>query len=434
MFGSTNDNRPRRVGLVSVTVTLGLFLSGCGGGGAADNGDVELNFTWWGAEARAGVTEKVIDAFEEQNPGITINSDWASWDGYWDRLATTTAGGDAPDVMQMDESRIAAYGERGALLDLSTVESALDLSNMQSEVLLTGEVQESLVGVPVGVALFSVGVNPELLERAGLEMPDDTTWTWDDFVEMSAEVSAQLGDEGITGMNFFGTQISELGMFARQRGQEVFPRDGEEPVSRETLEEYFEFALELIETGAAPGASMQTENVTASLEQQPFGTNTTAFHLLFHTQIQAFVNASGSDLKLLRLPTVTEGESPRMTNKASMYWSISSRSEHPEEAAKFVDFLVQNEDAAKILLVERGVPAIPAIQDAMRPQLDETGLMSLDFAADLQDEVIDPPQVTPANGSEFGSEISRIGSEVLFGRQTPAQGADSLLTVIENLR
>lgn len=435
-FKKTNTRR-RGTAVAATTAAIALALSACGGGGggsSADDGPVELNFTWWGADARAQLTEEVIAEFEEQNPDITIKANWTAWDSYWDKLATSTAGGDAPDVMQMDESRIAAYGERESLLDLNTVGDTLDLSSMTPEVLNTGKVQDAIVGAPVGVGIFSVGVNPEILERAGLEMPDDTTWTWDDFVDMSAQVTEELGDEGITGFDFFGTQSSELGAFVRQHGEELFPREGETPVSAETLEKFFTFALELVDAGATPDASTQTQNVTAPLEQQPFGTNTTAFHLQFHTQIQAFVDASGSELVLLRLPAQAEGESSRMVNKASMYWSISSRTEHPEEAARFVDFLINDEDAAKILQVERGVPAIPAVQEAIRPDLGSTGAMALDFAAEMQEEVVEPPQVTPSNASEFGSELSLIGSEVLFGRQTPQQAAEATLAVLENLR
>ena len=51
-----------------------------------------------------------------------------------------------------------------------------------------------------------------------------------------------------------------------------------------------------------------------------------------------------------------------MVNKASMYWSVSARSEHPEAGAKLVDFLLTDPAATKILTTERGIPAIPAVQ------------------------------------------------------------------------
>jgi multiple sugar transport system substrate-binding protein len=56
------------------------------------------------------------------------------------QLATMTAGDNSPDVIQMDESYIAAYGARDALLDLGTVKDNLDLSAMDAKVLGTGKV------------------------------------------------------------------------------------------------------------------------------------------------------------------------------------------------------------------------------------------------------------------------------------------------------
>lgn len=421
-------SKKRLATALAAATVLAFGLTSCASG--ESDGPVDLRFSWWGGDARAQITEEVIAEFESQNPDITITPEPGEWSAYWDRLATATAGGDAPDVMQMDESYIGAYGERGALLDLGTQSEILDVSDMDENVLGTGEVDGALVGIPVGIAIYSVGVNPSILERAGVEMPDDTTWTWDDFIEISTQVSDALGSEGITGFDFYGSDAAELGAFARQAGQEIFPREDEEPVTAETIEAYFERGLEMIETGATPEASLQNEGGTAALDQSPFATNRSAFHMQFHTQIQAFASASGSDMQLLRLPAASEGESPKMVNKASMYWSISSQTEHPEEAARFVDFLINDEDAAQILLVERGVTAIPEIQAAIQPSLDATGQMSLQFASTMQDEVVEPPQVTPATASGWGDAFQRIGSDVKFGIQTPAEAAQATLDLL----
>ena len=115
------------------------------------------------------------------------------------------------------------------------------------------------------------------------------------------------------------------------------------------------------------------ENTTAALDASLFATNKAAFHLLFHTQISAFGAASGTELKLLRLPAQKAGESPKMVNKASMYWSISARSKHTEAAAKLVDFLMTDPAATKILTTERGIPAIPAVQKEIAPAAGPAG-------------------------------------------------------------
>ena len=286
------------------------------------------------------------------------NSEFGS---YWDKLATQTAANDPPDVIQMDEAYIAAYGGRDALLDLSTQSSVLDLSAMDAKVLDTGKVGGAWSVRRWRRALLGCGQSGAA-EAGRPGVPDDKTWTWDDLTTMASTVTQKLGSKGVVGMDFFGLSAAEIGVWARQRNQEVFPIEGQTAVTQETLVSFFEFAQRMVETEATPPAGSQVENTTRALDASPFATNTAAFHLLFHTQIAAFVAASGSDLQLLRLPARASGESPRMVNKASMYWSLPARGEHSEEAAKLVSFLMTDPAAVKILQVERGVPAIPAVQ------------------------------------------------------------------------
>ncbi len=425
---------------MTIMVCLVLLAAGCApgtvgdGGSGGSDGQVALRMSTWGNDSRLKLTEEAVAAFEQANPGITVQVENSDWTGYWDKLATQTAANDPPDVIQMDEASIAAYGGRGALLDLSTKSSVLDLSAMDAKVLDTGKVSGTQVGAPVGVALFSVGVNPELLKQAGLKMPDDKTWTWDDLATMASTVTQKLGSKGVVGMDFFGVSAAEIGVWARQRNQEVFPIEGQTAVTSDTLVSYFEFAKRMVETKATPAAGSQVEDLTKALDSSRFATNKAAFHLQFHTQIAAFVAASGSDLRLLRLPAPAPGKPARMVNKASMYWSMPAKGEHSEEAAKLVSFLMTDPAAVKILKVERGVPAIPAVQSQIEPVLDATGKMSLTFARDLQDEVVPPPQVTPQNASGYGAEATRIGTDVLFDRKTPADAAGELLGVIESSR
>lgn len=420
-----------------VLVCLALVAAGCGGGGndaGSKGGEVTLRMSTWGNDSRLRLTEEAKTAFEQANPGIKVQVENSEWGGYWDKLATMTAGNTAPDVIQMDEAYIAAYGGRGALLDLGKQSSVLNLSAMDAKVLDTGKVDGALVGAPVGVGIFSVGVNPDLLKRAGLKMPDDKTWTWDDFATMAATVTEKLGSEGVTGMDFFGFTSAEMGAWTRQHEQELFPTEGQTRVTAETLQSYFEFAKRLQETKATPAADSQVQDQTAALDGSKFAQGKAAFHLQFHTQIAAFVAASKADLKLLRLPAQAKGESPRMVNKASMYWSVSSRSDYPAEAAKLISFLMTDPAAVKILKVERGIPAIPAVQSQIEPLLDPTGKMALEFARQLQAEVVTPPQVTPQNASGFGTEVTPIGTDVLFGRKTPADGAQGVLTLLDSLK
>jgi multiple sugar transport system substrate-binding protein len=414
-----------------------LIAAACAPGsqsGSSSDEGTTLRISTWGNDSRIKLTQQALDAFTAANPDIKVTLENSEWGSYWDKLATSTAANDSPDVIQMDESYIAAYGARGALLDLDTVKDNLDLSAMDAKVLNTGKVDGTLVGAPIGLTNFSVAVNPELLQKAGVAMPDDKTWTWDDLAALSAQVTKKLESEGVYGLDGFGAGAAEIGPWARQHGEEIWPTEGQPAVSQATLTSYFDYANKLIAMKATPAASVQVENSTVALDASMFATNKAAFHLIWNTQVSAFGSASGTELKLLRLPAQTKGESPKMVDKASMYWSVSARSEHPEAAAKLIDFLLTDPAATKILTTERGIPAIPAVQEEIAPLVDPQAKVALTFAQSVRPELVPPPQVTPQNASAFGTEFTSAGTEVLFGRLSPADGATKVLSLIDSMK
>ena len=428
--------RPRLLTALLLLICL-LAAAGCAPGQSrrseGDSGGVTLRVSTWGNDSRVKLTQEAVDAFTAANPDIKVTLDNTDWGGYWDKLATMTAGDNSPDVIQMDESYIAAYGARDALLDLGTVKDNLDLSAMDAKVLDTGKVGGTLVGAPIGLANFSVGVNPEVLKKAGVSMPNDKTWTWDQLAQVAAQVTGKLGSEGVYGFDGFGTGAAELGAWARQNGEEVWPTDGP-GLSQATITSFFDYANKLIAMKATPPAEVQVENATAVLDQSLFATNKAAFHLLFHTQISAFGAASGTEMKLLRLPAQATGEPPNMVDKASMYWSVAARSKQAEASAKLIDFLLTDPAATKVLTTERGIPAIPAVQKEVAPLLDPQAKIALEFTQSVTSELVPPPQVTPPNASGFSAEFTPVGTDVLFGRTSPADVATKVLSIIQSMK
>ena len=428
-------SRRRRL-VTALLVPLCLVASAACAPGQSQSGSEEgatLRVSTWGNDSRLKLTQQAAAAFTAANPGIKVTVENNDWSAYWDKLATMTAGNNAPDVIQMDESYIAAYGAREALLDLNTVKGNLDLSAMDPKVLETGNVAGTLVGAPIGVANFSVAANPEVLKKAGVSVPSDETWTWDQFGEAAAQVTEKLGSQGVYGLDGFGTGTAELGAWARQKGEEVWPTDGP-GVSHATVTSFFDYANKLVAMKATPPAGRRVENSTAVLDQSLFATNKAAFHLLFHTQISAFAAASGTQMKLLRLPAQATGQSPKMVNKASMYWSVSARSKQVDASAKLIDFLLTDPAATKVLTTERGIPAIPAVQKEVAPLLDPQAKVALEFSQSIASELVPPPQVTPPNASGFSSEFTPVATEVLFGRSSPADGATKVLSIIQSMK
>ncbi|SDI94082.1 multiple sugar transport system substrate-binding protein [Lentzea albidocapillata subsp. violacea] len=417
--------------LLSLTASL---LAACGSGSEAGGEltaePVTLRFTWWGADDRHKRTQQVIEMFQKKHPNITVKGEFKEWNGYWDSLATTMAANDAPDIMQMDEQYIASYAERGALLDLNEAKKHLDTADFDQKALATGAVDGKQYGLPVGLAMYSMVVNTDLLAKYGIPVPDDTKWTWDDVRSIGEQVSKAGGGQ-VFGVQSPGiNDTAGLSIRARQQGKALFDAEGKVVLPPEIATKYWTYIQDLAKAGIAAPPSVTVEKASAGLNQSATATNTAAFGLWWNTQLTALTAASGAKLKLLRLPEESQAKSPGAYYKPSMFWSISSRSEHPAEAAAFVSFLANDEEAAKVLLTERGVPANVKIRAAIAGQLKETDKAAKEYLDTVP--VSDPPRITPNGASTTDAILKRHTEDVLFGRTTPEAAAASFIKEVQS--
>jgi len=419
-------------GFVAIAAAAALTLSACAGGSTSSDTakladePVTLRFTWWGNDVRTAITEEVIAAFENEHPNITIEAQFSDWAGYWDKLATETAANDAPDIMQMDEKYISTYGGRGALLDLKTAGDPVDVSNFPKSAIDSGTMDGALYGIPVGLAAYAFVVNPTLLEAAGVEMPDDKTWTWDDLEKVGDAVSA-AGGGSVFGIQSWGFDDGGLNSWARQHGDALYNDKNEVVIKPETIISWWEYLLKLTDEGVTPPPSATIEKQSAGLAESFIATNTAAFASYWHSQLTALTTASGSPLELMRIPTSDGAEEGSAYYKPSMYWSVSSRTEHPAEAALFLDYMLNSKEAADLLLTERGVPANEEIRSYIAPKLSDTDKGVVAFVDELADEVGEPAPITPPGASVVEELMKRYTEQVLFGQTTPEQAADGFI-------
>ncbi|MFC7879805.1 ABC transporter substrate-binding protein [Isoptericola sp. NPDC057391] len=428
---ATRAARRRGVALVALTAAGALALTACSGDSGAmpsdddggGDGDVEIRFAWWGSDDRHKTTQQIIDLFEEKNPGITVVPDYTDWDGYWDKLATATAGGDTPDVITQEERYLSDYASRGVIGEMTGV----DTSEIPEDILGTGEVDGKLVGIPTGVNAYAMVADPQIFADAGVEMPDDTTWTWDEYVDIAGKIAKGAGD-GVWGAQDYGFNEAGLNVLARQKGESLYTEDGTLGVSKETVAEFFQTSLDLMANGGQPDASRSVEYQNAGPEGSLLGTNAGAMGVWWSNQLGALSDASGHELELLRLPGESEFERTGMYFKPAMYYSISAKTEHPEESAKLVDFLLNDPEVAKLQLTDRGLPANMSVREAILPELTAADQKVADFMADLEPDIVDNPVVPPNGANEIQDIMIRINTEVLFERMTPEEAADAFLT------
>ncbi|WP_286218526.1 ABC transporter substrate-binding protein [Paraoerskovia sediminicola] len=388
---------------------------------AEDDGPVEIRFAWWGSDTRHETTQQVIDLFEEKNPDITVVPDFTDWGGYWDKLATTVAGGDTPDVITQEERYLTDYAARGVLADLNEI--GLDTSAIDEAVIESGTVADGLYGVATGVNAYSIVADPKAFEDAGVDMPDDTTWTWQDFVDVSNEISKATPDDTF-GVQEFGGNEAGFSIFARQHGQSLYTPDGTLGYDDALLAEWYQTTVDLIDGGGEPDAARSVEIAEGGPEQSLIGTNKGAMGFWWSNQLGAISDAAGRDLELLRVPGESEFDRTGMYFKPAMYYSVAKDTEHPEAAAKFVDFLVNDPEAGALILSDRGLPSNTDVREAIAGDLSPVDQQVADFLKDLEDEIVDGPAVPPEGAADIPEISGRINTEVIFDRMSPQEAAE----------
>ena len=85
----------------------------------SNSGSANLVMAWWGNQTRNERTQKIIDLYSEQNPGVAIDGQFSEFNDYWQKLATAAAGHSMPDIVQMDYKYLNQYVTNGLLVDLT---------------------------------------------------------------------------------------------------------------------------------------------------------------------------------------------------------------------------------------------------------------------------------------------------------------------------
>ncbi|KIC65428.1 ABC transporter substrate-binding protein [Pseudarthrobacter phenanthrenivorans] len=419
----------RMVKTLATAAALALLASGCSSSSAGDSGgNVTVRFTWWGNDLRNKQTQQVIDAFQASHPNIRIQAEPGVWSSYWDKLATTTAANDSPDIIQMDQAYIAEYGGRGALLDLSK-QGNIDTSKIDRDALTSGQVDGKQYGLSTGQNAKAVMINTKMFRDYGVPIPDDKTWTWDDYTTTAAQIAAAAAKAGQTNYgSSYSLTDSDLNTWAMQHGGSLYSADRGLGFTEDTATSFFQNVLNLRNRNAAPPANIATEDISAPVEQTLFATGKTAMSWWWTNQVNALQSALKTEVKILRAPSSTgSARDNGMSYKPSMFWSVSSRSKHPKEAAEVVNYLLNNLDAAKTILTERGFPTNSEVQAAIDPLLTPADKAAAAFLKDIKPDLKNVPPVPPTGSSGVQALIQRYCTDVLFDRKSPSDAAKGLI-------
>ncbi|MBD8070609.1 ABC transporter substrate-binding protein [Bacillus sp. PS06] len=394
--------------------------SSTGGEDSGEEGVVTLRMSWWGSQSRHDQTKEIIDLFEKENPNIKIEPSFTGFDGYFDKMAAEAAGNNLPDIMQQNFGEyLNQYADKGLLEDLTPfVENGtINMDGVSETVLESGTQDGQLLGIPTGTNALVAFYNQDMFDEAGVSAPADD-WTWDDFAKISEDIAAATGK--------YGARLMEpknlFEYYLRTQGYKMFNEDGTGLGydDDQLLVNYFNMNKELVEKKALPAYDVIQQ--IKGVEDELIARGDAAIDFRWSNQATA-VTATIPDANIQMQVLPGPGNDQGMYLKPAMLWSIPKSSKHKEEAAKFIDFFINNIEVYNISGSDRGVPLKQEIRDELAANLSETDKKVFDYISKVTEKSSPIDSNFPASASEVLDRLATFDEQVIYGQLSPEEGA-----------
>lgn len=164
----------KTLAVTAAAVVAAMTLAACGGGdsgsGGEDGGDVTMTF-WHNSTTGDGKAywEDTVAAFEEANPGVTINIQSIQNEDMDGKLQTALNSGDAPDIfMARGGGKLADVVEAGQAMDLTDALTQETRDALGEASLAAFSVDGSVYGVPTAVLPGGLYYSKDLFAQAGI--------------------------------------------------------------------------------------------------------------------------------------------------------------------------------------------------------------------------------------------------------------------------
>lgn len=299
--------------------------------------DIELEF--WTINLKKnfeGYITNMLETYEEQNTGVTIN--WVDVPGadVTKKLITALASGDVPDVVNLATADMSQIAEYQALLPLNSVADEQAFEPYVDGMLESLKRGDDIMGVPWYTAGPLVQyINTDLYEQAGLDPEKPAT----NFAELHAygkQIHEQLpnvyGDNTVPSIEIM---ISEgLPILNEDRTEAVF--NSPEHVK------FVESFVEAYKNGAlAPGAVVRDDR---QLQQTMENGQTAHVGQSVSTVIVSWSKNNPDLIPKVKVAPAVTGKGDVLAIKGYQTFVVPKKTKHPEKAVDLALFVTNHDN------------------------------------------------------------------------------------------
>ena len=399
------------VAIAAVAGASALVLTGCTAP-AEDSGPVTITYTnFISNDGNEDNLQTIVDAFEKENPDITVEVTTLPYGDYGTALQTDLAAGTVSDVFDIEYANYASYQANGVL---APIEVANPDAYRQSllEAYSTDGTSYALPSSFSDVVLY---YNADLFDAAGLDYPTND-WTWADEKEaaeaLTDAAAGQWGDhQPISFYEYYKALAQNGGQFLNDDKTAVAFNSPEGIEAAEWLVNKSGTVMPTIEQGQG----------TADFDTNLFKDGKLG---MLHSGIWIF--GALADVPFTWDIAVEPGNTQQASAVFSNALGVSATSEHIAAASKFAEFLSSSDVTVKTRL-DAGWELPPISDEAqLGTYLDKGAPANRQAVFDSLDGIALPPVV-----AEGQSEMQDILGEELVEAQAGRKTVEEALASAE---
>jgi len=345
------------------------MLSACGNGGgnnagtASNNGStatsgkqVEIEFFQNKTEAK-DTFDKLIAKFNEANPNIKVTQ--VNPPDAETVLKTRAAKDDIPDVIGMgatDTYKSLAAG--GVFKDFTgdAILSSIQPAYIQMMNDLTGS--DVVNGIPFSANASGVIYNKAIFAEAGVEVPK----TWDEFIAAAETFKSQgINPFYLTYKDAWTVLVPFNALEPSIVGTEIFKQRQEGSVKfADAFKEVAEKQLKLLDYGQKDIFGKGYNDGNAG-----FAKGESAMYMQGVWAIPEIQKANPSiELGVFPMPATNDPTKNKVISGVDTLLTVAKNTKHPEEAMKFIQFLMEPENVQQYIDEQKAFPAITGVSQS----------------------------------------------------------------------
>ncbi|WP_341994921.1 sugar ABC transporter substrate-binding protein [Microbacterium sp. LWH7-1.2] len=347
--------RAARLAATALATVGVLAVAGCsasGGEGEADSGDVTIEFAqWWEPELPDGAFRELIDGFEEENPGITVELVSGPYASTKEQLFAGAASGTMPDVVGLDGAWVNDFASQGVIADLTALmaEADYDDSELASQIQVDG----ATYMIPVVNFVYPLFTNDALLADAGVDAPPSTRSEFEDAAKAITAGGAAAGWALPLSLETPNGVQNDVMSWAWASGGTMLA-DGQPDVTNDDVRSVVEYIQGLWDEGVIAAGSF-TMKEQDKVEEFTNGRVGMMIDSLSHINL---IRETNPDLQfsISAIPAEDGFDGERGIPYASWGIGVAENSEHKDAAFKLVEYLMSTEVNSELSTIANAFP------------------------------------------------------------------------------